>query len=1071
MRRRWRVVAASLALVVVALLVRLAVAPLHLPLSGLAVDALTKALGTPVHVGGVGVQLTGGGLSIALDDVRLRGEAVSASIGRISVVQGLDGRSVALHGAALRLDPSQGEPQALVVPHPDAAIAALDQALKGALAEGRKAGVRLVEVQEGRLDVVSAGRPIDEARVFQSLEARIDLADPEALSARANAIGASGPIGASLARTVEPDGAVALQLSAHGVSPSDFVNAGPLRSGFAIAPQFLARLAPDGTVAQASLDIAVGPGTVLFGRDPPRDMDAASFRLTRSPDGLTLMLDEGGIVAGPTRVFMTGTIVPAQDEQTPWLFDLRATEGHMDAPDIDGPPVIVDAATASGNIDFANRLLTVDLFHVAAPNAQFDTSFSFDFSEHGPNLTGAAEIGPSAIDTLMGLWPPVMAHQPRIAVLNTVHGGVVRSGQLQFAMTPLELDGDPSTNDMIEGGLSIDIEFAGATLTTPEVPISVQRARGQMRMRDKTLSARIDHGVVPAGEGGALTVRSGAFTIPTLAELPPQALLKATVDGPLSAVVAMANRLDLPELKKTPLGPDDVEGEISADLRLRTPLADHVPDSARIWEVNARLINAASKVPIAGQTFSDANIEVAMNTRRLAARGRARIDGLQVDVNYSEIFNGEKSGAARFVMTDKDRKDRGFDTGDMVAGPVVITLEALDDETRLFSADLTEAAVTLPVLAKAAGEALTATGQVVGEPPDLSVTGLTVAGPPGLDIAGDIAMAKGGLAHAKFPKFALSAGDDAQVELTHEEGVYKAVIKAKRFDGRTIVKQITKPPAGKKKPPAEPEEASAALDLDLTADTVRINDDNRIADLSVKAQYDGRQMARLSVHGKLNGVNAGTFAAELKPGENGTRRLQADIATLGRALKALGVYGRMRGGRTTVDARLDDDGVVAGRLTASDFVLADEKTLEDILRRAKYQNTLKPIDKAAPQPAASAVDGLVFDRLVVDFTKRDETIEISEAILKGPILGGTASGTIDLESRTVALNGTIIPAYGLNNLFGRVPLFGEILGGGNKGGLIGVTFRLAGPLDNPQVLVNPMSAIAPGIFRRIFEFR
>ena len=50
-------------------------------------------------------------------------------------------------------------------------------------------------------------------------------------------------------------------------------------------------------------------------------------------------------------------------------------------------------------------------------------------------------------------------------------------------------------------------------------------------------------------------------------------------------------------------------------------------------------------------------------------------------------------------------------------------------------------------------------------------------------------------------------------------------------------------------------------------------------------------------------------------------------------------------------------------------------------------------------------------------------------------------------------------------------LAGEILGGGNKGGLIGVTFRLVGPLDNPQIVVNPMSAIAPGIFRRIFEFR
>ena len=72
----------------------------------------------------------------------------------------------------------------------------------------------------------------------------------------------------------------------------------------------------------------------------------------------------------------------------------------------------------------------------------------------------------------------------------------------------------------------------------------------------------------------------------------------------------------------------------------------------------------------------------------------------------------------------------------------------------------------------------------------------------------------------------------------------------------------------------------------------------------------------------------------------------------------------------------------------------------------------------------------------------------------------------DLSSK-----GTFLPAYGLNNFASKIPILGLALGGGTKSGLIGVTYRLAGKAKNPQLFVNPMSLIAPGIFRQIFEFR
>ncbi|MEM9222556.1 MAG: AsmA-like C-terminal domain-containing protein, partial [Pseudomonadota bacterium] len=632
--------------------------------------------------------------------------------------------------------------------------------------------------------------------------------------------------------------------------------------------------------------------------------------------------------------------------------------------------------------------------------------------------------------------------------------------------------GDPSTNDMIEGGMAIDIAFTGATVTTPELPIAVHRANGALRLRDKSLSVRLDRGMVPAGDGGPLLVSSGAMSIRDLSEKPARAALNATVEGPLSAAVVMAERFNVPELKETPLAPSDVGGTLRAEVGLRTPLGPDVPDEARSWSIDARLTDASSSVPIDGRLISEANVEVLVNRRRIAARGRARIDGLTVDVNYSELFGGEKSSAARFVLTDKDRAGVGFSTGDALRGPVVITVESLQDGSRTFEADLTEAEVNVPGFKKPEGRRLVATGVVAGEASELAVTDLDVSGRGGVSARGEISIGDGALKLAKISGLSLADGDAANLTIERDGKTYLIDFDASRFDGRDLMAGLQPGGGG-----STDNDGGAAIPyaLDVSASTMRITDENTVSDLSVRARSDGERMLRLSASGKLDDVNAGGFVAELKPAENNTRRLQVDITELGRVLAALDVYKRMRGGRTTIDARFDTDGVVAGRLRANEFVLTNEKTLEGVLqstqgRRGFGRGGLND-DQVLAFQQATAIDGMSFDKLTIDFTKRGDIINVGEAILRGPILGGTASGAIDLKARTVLLNGTLIPAYGVNNLFGRVPLFGEILGGGNKGGLIGVTFRLAGPLDDPQLTLNPMSAIAPGIFRRIFEFR
>lgn len=77
--------------------------------------------------------------------------------------------------------------------------------------------------------------------------------------------------------------------------------------------------------------------------------------------------------------------------------------------------------------------------------------------------------------------------------------------------------------------------------------------------------------------------------------------------------------------------------------------------------------------------------------------------------------------------------------------------------------------------------------------------------------------------------------------------------------------------------------------------------------------------------------------------------------------------------------------------------------------------------------------------------------------------------SIDSVTNQVRMSGTFVPMYGLNNMFGQIPVLGLFLGGGSNEGLIGVTYEVVGTPAQPVLRVNPISAMAPGVLRRMFN--
>jgi uncharacterized protein YhdP len=87
----------------------------------------------------------------------------------------------------------------------------------------------------------------------------------------------------------------------------------------------------------------------------------------------------------------------------------------------------------------------------------------------------------------------------------------------------------------------------------------------------------------------------------------------------------------------------------------------------------------------------------------------------------------------------------------------------------------------------------------------------------------------------------------------------------------------------------------------------------------------------------------------------------------------------------------------------------------------------------------------------------------------GSQLGLTFQGRVDLATDTLDLEGTIVPLYGVNWTIGQIPIIGRLLRGSEGEGAFAMTYGMRGPVPDPTISVNPLSALAPGFLRDLFS--
>ncbi|MEQ1697264.1 MAG: AsmA-like C-terminal region-containing protein, partial [Hyphomicrobiaceae bacterium] len=259
----------------------------------------------------------------------------------------------------------------------------------------------------------------------------------------------------------------------------------------------------------------------------------------------------------------------------------------------------------------------------------------------------------------------------------------------------------------------------------------------------------------------------------------------------------------------------------------------------------------------------------------------------------------------------------------------------------------------------------------------------------------------------------------------------------------------------------------AGMELDAEIDNVIGHGEVSLRGLKLKMSRRAEKLAFLEARGTLDG--GGAVAISMVPEAGQPRRLLADTTDAGQAFRLIGFYPNMQVGRGRMEVNVDGRGPAekTGTVWVEDFKILGDPVVSEVLGSAPDAvEAGKPVRRAKKAAQREVID---FDRMKIPFSVGYGQFVIENAYLRGPVLGVSLVGKADFKLQSLNLGGTYIPLQGLNNVLGGVPLIGNLVSGVQGDGVFGITFAVQGPMSQPQVLVNPLSLLAPSFTREFFQ--
>lgn len=856
------------------------------------------------------------------------------------------------------------------------------------------------------------------------------------------------------------DGAARLDISTRDLSLDDIALFSGLRElpfDFDMPLSGRARFAigKDGALYAAQGDYTIGNGIFVL-RHPdhePMAVEAINGAFAWQPDKQVFDLTDTRIVSGSTKLGLSGVIAPPKDGEDSWHINIDIAPGQFGPERPKETDIVIDRGRLELAVNTAARSWSLDQFSVAGPAMSINLNAQGGWGEGENRLALKADVQKTPVRTVMRLWPTFAAPETRTFLLKHLLGGQLDAGSLRIDLDPTAMAAFRHGGAVPEQALNIEFTVLDGVFDyLPGMP-PLSRLVGNGRVTGKGTQFIANQGQVDLAQGRKLVLGMAKFEIADQTKHVFPASVTLQYSGTVDAVADFMARDAVKAYGGAPIDPNTVKGQVEGRVVIDMRLGHEAPSGDTSIRTSQQITNLSIDKFIGKERLDQATLTLTSDSKGMFASGQGRLFGAPAKIEMRQAGQGPTDVMVSFVLDDAARAKQGWAGDAYVSGPMGVKLTAQlagpsDKQRGTVELDLQRTAINLPLpgVGKPAGRASKATFTLIGDTDkiqlqQLAFDGGTFSAQGQIDLDGS-----GGFQSARLSQLRLSPGDDMRADIQLNDDTLKIVARGNVLDARPLLQQ-----AGEGRG-----RNSGSVDLDLKSALV--------------TGYNGQSLANVDLHLTRKGAALREVKMAARSGrapvtvaltrDDGQPQITVRTSDGGALLSFFDYYKRMEGGQLVLVTQGFGE-TMSGALSVRGFVLRNEPALGRLLQEGVPQRA----DARAAQLDPNAV---AFDRLSITFSKHDGRFDIHDAIINGPSIGMTLEGSIDYPRNRVALNGTFVPAYGVNNLFAKVPLFGPLLGGGTNEGLFGVNFRVTGSASAPTLNINPLSAIAPGFIRKIF---
>ncbi len=813
-------------------------------------------------------------------------------------------------------------------------------------------------------------------------------------------------------------------------------------------------LGRDGVPTYFRGKIVSGAGHIIDSDTPdyPMAIDSAEMNVEWDSNRRVLLAPLK-IFSGSNRVTLLAHVEPPNGNTTDWQAGLSG--GTIVLPGADGEqPLIFNRINIAFRFDTDRKRVLLTQADISNGEVSVAGTGVVDYSGE-PRLQLGFAGTPMSASQLKRMWPILIAPEVREWVIERIEKGQLQRIDIAInsPVRNLSRKGPPIPDE----GLAVNIVASGVTVRPVDQMPAVRDADLKARVSGRTVLVNIGQGIADTPAGRKINFTDFTFEVPDMAPKPSPSKVRVRVDGPVAAAAEVLASDRLSDLGGTLVDPNSSKGNFSAIINMGLPVKNAITKADTTYSVTADLSGFAADKLVMNQKLEASTLKLAANNAGFQVKGDVKINGQPASLDYRKVNDGDADVRLTATLDDASRARLGLDLGPAVSGALPVKLIGKigsgDHDSKIgVEADLTALKLDniLPGWVKAPNRAGKATFNVVQKPQSTRFEDIVVDG-VGVSIKGSLELDQNGdLLNANFPVYSPTEGDRTALRAERgPDGVVKVTMRGDVFDGRGFLKSAV---SGRE---AEVKSKSKNLDFDIDLKLGAVAGFNGEAVRSVDCKVSRRNgvIRNFALTGKLGRDTPVT--ADLRGRAQGREVVYLETNDAGAFFRFTDTYSKMVGGQLALalEPPTAEPTAREGLMNVMNFTVKDEAALERV---------------AAGAPGAQS--GVQFSRLRAEFTRNNGQLTVREGVVKGPTIGATIEGSIDFPGNQVRMSGTFVPMYGLNNMFGQIPVLGLIIGGGSNEGLIGMTYEVVGSPSRPTLRVNPISMMAPGVLRKIFEF-